>query len=318
MIDTISKYYSKLAEKQLIKRNAEKMSNFQKIMKNEDSIYPWNKALLDERLLLERGLIDSHWFDFQICMKREFEENVNEFLRQKTFLKTISGSPLPMIGKQSRYYFRTIKWRYPKDELKRYLIDDYIGRPYISSLQYKSTSLRMQHLYQVELFRKLTCVNLFLVSSRIIEFGGGYGDLANLVFGNNSNNPTYIVIDLPILSKIQFLYLDSIYKGKVFLFSNSNETIKDNAINIIPLNVIDAIDSNIGIFWATYSLTETNFNVLDILRKKKFFGSDRYFVAYQSKNSMFENGPRMANELKSYLHLNDFSDGFENGNYLYL
>lgn len=302
----------------LLPKNFEKISDFQKILKNEDSIYSWDKVLLDEHNLLDRGLVDSHWFDLQIQMKREFEENTQEFLREQTFLGTVSSNLLPITGREARHYYREIHKSSHLDELKRYLADDYVGKPYIYSIRYKSTFVRIQHLYQVFLYEKLTAVNLLSNNVRFIEFGGGYGDLANLIYSNNLNKPTYIIIDLPVLCKIQFLYLSSIHKGRVFLISDINNDIKDGAINIVPLNLINRINIEKSIFWATYSLTESNFDVLDILKKKNFFGSEHYFIAYQTNNSQFMEGPEIANELKSYLSLNYFSNGFENDNYLYL
>ena len=161
-------------------------------------------------------------------------------------------------------------------------------------------------------------MNLFTLSDRIIEFGGGYGDLASLIYKNNHNKPTYIIIDTPVLCKIQFFYLSSIYDGNVFLVTDENKVIKDNAINIVPLNLIDVIDFKAGAFWATYSLTETNFNVLDLVCKANFFGSEHYFFAYENPSSLWPEGPKIADKLRSNLHLLNHSNNFQNGNYLYL
>ena len=303
---TILKYYSKFIDRYLITKNFEKISEFQKNYKNGDIIYPWEKALLDEHELLDLGLIDINWFNFQIQMKKEFEENPQEFLREPTFLKTISCVSLPIINKYIRYYLKEIKKIYNLDNIKKYLVDDYVGTPYINSIHYKSTLIRLQHLYQISIFYKLTGINLLSNKKRIIEFGGGYGDLANLIYKSNLDKPTYIIIDLPVLSKIQFLYLKSIYNDNVFLISDINMDIKNDAINIVPLNLVDIINMDNSIFWATYSLTESNFNVLNILKKKNFFGSEHYFIAYQTENDMFKAGLNIANELKNYLNLRVF------------
>lgn len=317
-IKTITKYYSKLADRSLLVKNSNKINKFQYIIKNEDQIYTWDKAILDEQNLLERGLIDPNWFNFQMQMKREFEINPKEFLRGPAFSQTISCSPMPIISRAVKHYYRYIRKLSLPDKLKKYLIDDYIGKPYIYSFRYKSTFVRIQHLYQISLFEKLTAINLFSNNERIIEFGGGYGDLVNLIHKNNPNKPTYIIIDLPVLSKIQYLYLKSIYDDQVFLISDNNKKIENGAINIVPLHMIDTIDEEKSIFLATYSLTESNFNVLDILKKKDFFGSDHFFIAYQTDNAMFMEGVNIANELKSYLALNHFSNSLENDNYLFI
>ena len=46
-IKTITKYYSKLADRSLLVKNSNKINKFQYIIKNEDQIYTWDKAILD-------------------------------------------------------------------------------------------------------------------------------------------------------------------------------------------------------------------------------------------------------------------------------
>ena len=74
-IKAIIKYYSKLVDRSLLVKNLNKVNDFQDIIKNEDQIYPWDKVILGEQNLLDRGLIDPNWFNFQMQMKREFKIN---------------------------------------------------------------------------------------------------------------------------------------------------------------------------------------------------------------------------------------------------
>ncbi|WP_449462587.1 putative sugar O-methyltransferase [Tardisphaera miroshnichenkoae] len=251
-------------------------------------------------------------------MEREFLKSPVEFLRMKLFLETVSVTDTPIIGKYQRFYLRELKNRYDEAELRRLLAISLIGRPYISSLRYKTTFVRIQHLYQVSLLERLTGLDLLRFSGVLLDFGGGYGDMAALLYGNVGTKLTYVIVDLPILAKVQYLYLNAQFPGGVALISRSTDQIEEHLINIVPLNFLDQIDRQVDVFWSTYSLTETNFNVVNLLKKKQFFGARSYFIAYQRANEVFKGGASIASQLKDLLSLKQFVPPVDDGDHAYL
>jgi len=53
------------------------------------------------------------------------------------------------------------------------------------------------------------------------------------------------------------------------------------------------------------------------LQSNNVLESKAFFIAYQSKNNYFPDGPIIAERLKNDLGLRSFKDGLENGNFLY-
>ena len=178
---------------------------------NRNAVYcegiPWETAdqLLKE--LLHSGLVEKEWYDFQLKMKCEFLEYKSNFLRQNNFVRTVSVSPpFPFLDPEIRYYLRRIKDK-SNVNLRNLLIFEGLGHPFIASIKYGSTFTRIQHLYQLFLYQHLNGTDLLNFSGTILEVGGGYGDMAHLIYKNNSTKPTYIISDLPFMINVQYVYL---------------------------------------------------------------------------------------------------------------
>jgi len=303
-------YYSRLCE-------GCSESYFKDIIINQNDITLLEKLELAQLNLMEKGLVNPNWFDFQKMMKEEFMDDLNEFLRKPIFEGTMSGWTIPFFSRSLLFFLRELNNRYSKVSLKKLLYSSSVGKPYFVSCKYHTTLSRIYHLYQIGLYKFLSGIDLLDINGTIVDFGAGYGDMANLIYGNNSFKPTYILIDLPIMSFIQYSYLKTMHNGNIFLLSTLDDSVKDHAINIVPLHLISKITNSIDMFLATYSLTETNHEVVNFLQSNNVLESKKFFIAYQSKNKDFPDGPIIAERLKNDLGLKSFSNGLENGNFLY-
>ena len=303
-------YYSRLC-----KNRSE--NSFNDIIINQNDIDMLNNLEKAEYNLMEEGLVNSKWFDFQKMMKNYFISNTKEFLRKPAFRNTVSVTSLPFFSHYLRFYLKYINKWYSKSSLKKLLYSSSVGKPYLVSCKYHTTLVRIQHLYQIGLIKFLSGIDLLNINGTIVDFGAGYGDMANLIYSNNSFKPTLILIDLPIMSFIQYSYLKTMHNGNIFLLSTLDDSVIDHAINIVPLHLISKITNMIDMFLATYSLTETNHEVVNFLQSNNVLESKAFFIAYQSKNNDFPDGPILAERLKNDLGLRSFTDGLENGNFLY-
>jgi len=303
-------YYSRLCEGW-----SENSSNG--IVINQNDIETLKNFELAQQRLMEEGLIHPMWFDFQKKMKDEFTSNPTEFLRKTSFKNTVSVTGMPFLSRELRLYLKYIKKWNNKVLLKKLLYSSSVGRPYLLSCKYHATFIRIQHAYQIGLYKFLSGMDLLNINGTIVDFGAGYGDMANLIYSNNSFKPTYILIDLPIMSFVQYTYLKTMHNGNIFLLTSLNDSLIDHAINVVPLHLISKLTKKIDMFLATYSLTETNHKVSNFLQSHNVLKSSRFFIAYQNKNKYFLNGPDLAESLKNDLKLKSFSNGLENGNFLY-
>ncbi|MEM3846921.1 MAG: hypothetical protein QXU98_14595 [Candidatus Parvarchaeota archaeon] len=252
-------------------------------------------------------------------MLSEFTSYPYKFLRTDTFLKTVS-SPASPFSREFRFYLKYLQEIYSSEKLSELLKVNFVGSPLIASIRYKTTFVRTQHLYQIELFKHLTGISLLDTSDVILDFGAGYGDMANLVQKNNPNKPTYIMVDTPIQNYFQYKFLKSIFKDDVIWLRSNNMKIVRNKINILSvldLDIAKDIDNEPSIFWATYSITETNFSLVNMLLNTILHKFKHYFIAYQSRNEQFPQGKDIAKNLKEELKLVYYTNGRENGNFIY-
>ena len=98
-----------------------------------------------------------------------------------------------------------------KNEVSSFLTEDYIGKPYISSLKTCSSFIRIQHIYHLVKYWNETGYKISDIDS-IIEWGGGYGDMASILARLNTNL-TYTIVDHPYMSALQYIYIASVLES---------------------------------------------------------------------------------------------------------
>jgi glycosyltransferase involved in cell wall biosynthesis/radical SAM superfamily enzyme YgiQ (UPF0313 family)/Tfp pilus assembly protein PilF len=115
----------------------------------------------------------------------------------------------------------------------------------------------------------------------IVEFGGGYGNLA-MIFKHLHPQATIIVIDLPEMLALQYLFLRSSAVGaEVVIHGGRNLSIQSGAINLIPVFYIDALKERADLFISTFGLSETPLAMQRKLGRMKFFSANNVYIAGQ-------------------------------------
>lgn len=178
------------------------------------------------------------------------------------------------------------------DRLKELLEEDYVGKPLIMDSQYLTSHNGIHHLYHLQLFSKTTQTNLVNMD-RVVEWGGGYGNLAKL-FRRINNMATYVIIDTPLLSCLQSLYL-SIVLGEesVHLITNPESQIIPNKINLLPVCFIDSYKMGAGLFISTWALSESAPYAQDYVAGRNWFNSKHMLIAYQESNPSLPDAGRI-------------------------
>ena len=314
-INSVFNFYTKLILK---KNNNQLLDKFKSIMYDNHFLVEENRTTVKQlSSKLERsGLVSPHWLKFSEEMEKVFFSDPMNFLSKRPFLGTISIASLPG-NREISFYLKEIENNLDSNLLHYLLIDNYVGLPPIASSHYKSTFTRVQHMYQLSLYNKLTQTDLRVENIKVLEIGGGYGDLAILFHRYLQCNFTHVIIDLPVMCYIQYVYLTSILGDRVHVLMHENDKIVKNAINIVPINFLDNLSVNIDFFIATYSLTESTFNFYNAIVNKNFFNAKKFFVAHQSNNQKFIDGREIANQMRERLSLSFFHNGLENGNFLF-
>jgi len=170
---------------------------------------------------------------------------------------------------------------YHEELAKKLLREDYIGLPKITDAHYMTSANRAHHAYHLAAYENLTKKSIYNCDC-VIEWGGGYGDLARIIRRVN-NRITYISIDLPELSALQYVYLFSLEGEDAVNLVLPGTKIIPRKVNIVPVTA--ALQGKIEIFGqafiSTWALTECPKEIQVFVFKKAFFSSSQILMAYK-------------------------------------
>jgi hypothetical protein len=116
----------------------------------------------------------------------------------------------------------------------------------------------------------------------VIEFGGGYGNLAR-TFKMAEPEATFVIIDLPELLAIQYLFLSSTLPEttKIIVHSQPTNSLETGAIHLIPSYIVEKCDLKSDIFISTFALSESSKDCQNVIANKNFFNSRLSYIVGQ-------------------------------------
>lgn len=114
-----------------------------------------------------------------------------------------------------------------------------------------------------------------------VELGAGYGSLARIA-KTALPNITYVIIDLPELLSIQYLYLKlSMNSVDIIVHTNADMPFKEGAIHLVPIQIVKDISLNTTIFASHFALSESPEFTQKLIMDKKFFNADMCYIVGQ-------------------------------------
>lgn len=163
---------------------------------------------------------------------------------------------------------------------KQLLLEDYVGLPIISDAKFMTSANRAHHSCHLAYFYKLTGKQIWHVNT-IIEWGGGYGSMARIIRRMNPNL-TYIIVDLPELLSLEYVYLGSIEGvDKINIITSNKDHVITGSINLISSELLltEQIQINCDAFISTWALTECPKYIQKFVHGKYFFSAKDVFIA---------------------------------------
>lgn len=238
-------------------------------------------------------------YDYEEFLMPDWKKNTEEiesiflsglpfsFLRNQ-ILKQTMFAHLPK--KSTNIQKKLISQKYNEEDAGVILREHDTGSPILNDFQYKTSGNSIHHLYHLLKFNQETGVSPTAVNS-VMEFGGGYGNMAK-IFKKINPIATYTIVDIPVFSYIQFVYLGTVLgKDNVVMFDGVG-SIKQGKINIVPLHkaFIEKLSSIVekpDLFISTWALSETNEATQNMVRAEDYFESKYLLLAYQKKSEAF-------------------------------
>lgn len=188
---------------------------------------------------------------------------------------------------------KLLESKFDSNFLKEILRENSFGQPVILSQKYSTSHNSIHNLYHLAKYEKLTGNKLSDFES-VVEWGGGYGNLARIYWSLMGEKVTYILVDMPIFAALQWYYLSHIFgEENVNLVNLTNKDIKKNRFNIVSLPYINKLKISCDLFISTWGLSESPKETQDFCFSSNLFGAKNFLFAYQNSNMYFPYAQRL-------------------------
>jgi hypothetical protein len=196
-------------------------------------------------------------------------------------------------GRLLREELSYLESRIEPDRLAELLREDYVGRPPLIR-RYRTSHNTVHHLYHLERYREATGCDLAGFRT-VVEWGGGYGNLAKLFRRVSGGRCTYVIIDNPLFVALQWLYLGTILgEASVNLVSAHEAPLTQGALNLVPVGLVGVLDSaRADLFISTWALSETGPDGQEQVFSRDWFGAKRLLLACQRSSTDFAAADRV-------------------------
>jgi hypothetical protein len=180
-----------------------------------------------------------------------------------------------------------------RERLSLLLQEDPVGGPSRLYPKYLTSHNSIHHLYHLTRFMEKTHCDLKSMDS-IIEWGGGYGNMMKILHRLRGGAGTYIIIDLPLFSCLQWLYLSTILGNDcAHILLTSQDTVRSGAINLVPLCLLENVDIKGDLFISSWALSESSKHSQDYVLQQNWFGAKHILLAYQDHNQKLPDSGRI-------------------------
>ena len=176
---------------------------------------------------------------------------------------------------------------------KKLIEENKIGNPVRYFLYPKSSGNKIHQVYHLKKYKDFSKID-FKKFDNVIEFGGGYGNMATIFFKINSKLKYYI-FDTYEVNLLQYYYLKKCNLDVGLGINNKNKIKLICDLNDLKNVVKKTNKKNKNLFIANWSFSEISLN----FRKKLSFIFNKYFYHILSFQENFEN----INNLKYFKNL---------------
>jgi hypothetical protein len=206
-----------------------------------------------------------------------------------SFLRDPVISSTMVITKGGRVMRQELTWlehHFNAETLKKILREDPIGHPFIANWRYRTSHNTIHHAHHLGRFLASTGMNTQDIG-HIVEWGGGYGNLAKL-YGRLSQKPhQWTIIDTPLMCVVQWLCLNSVLgPDRVHLITSPDEELQTSGITIIPVQWFDRYDLKADLFVSTWAISESPKHLQDAVASH-WFGARHLLIGYQDSHPAF-------------------------------
>ena len=154
----------------------------------------------------------------------------------------------------------------------------------------------LHHLYHLARYERSTGHRVADVRT-CLEWGGGYGNLARIVFAAAPSLQRYIIVDTPLFCALQWLYLSmTLGEDRVRLYTSGSE-LRTSGCVIVPVPLIaeaTARGLEPDMLISTWALSECSVHAQDFVTgEQDWFGAERLLLGYQDSSEQLPDAGRI-------------------------
>lgn len=162
--------------------------------------------------------------------------------------------------------------------------EDTVGKPEILPSELHTSHNTVHHLYHLAEYVTDTGTDLHGLDT-IVEWGGGYGNMAKLFHRLLQRPTTYVIIDLPLLVCLQWLYLASVLgEDRAHMVSEPGMGLVPGKINLLPVSLLEDHRLEADLFLSTWALSESSRHAQEYVVEREWFGARRLLLGYQKND----------------------------------
>jgi hypothetical protein len=152
----------------------------------------------------------------------------------------------------------------------------------------------VHHVYHLERYREATSADLSHLET-VLEWGGGYGNFAKLFRRIAGIRGTYVIVDNPLFSALQWLYLGSVLDDdSVHLLTRPDEQLRPQMVNLVPTGLVSVLDAaRADLFVSTWALSETTAEAQDHVLAHDWYRAPHLLLGYQDSSNVFQAAARV-------------------------
>jgi hypothetical protein len=117
-------------------------------------------------------------------------------------------------------------------------------------------------------------------AATVVEWGGGFGSLMRLVARMHGGRPTCVILDTPVFSAIQWLYLSAVLgEERVRLHAAAPVQPVPGAVNVVPVGLARALSVDADLFISNWALNESTAAAQAEVVARRWFGAEALLLA---------------------------------------
>jgi hypothetical protein len=202
-------------------------------------------------------------------------------------------------GRAFRTELETCRRVWDDTELASLAEEDLAGDPVLHADDPPTSHTRIHHLHTLARHRLARGPGPESASVTI-EWGGGFGGLARVLRRLGPPDSTIVLIDLPLLTSLQWAYLGTtLGADDVHLVDNGGH-IERGRVNLVPNGLLDRIDVEPDTFISTWALGESEPAAQDEVRERGWFDAANLIIADQRTRAGGANSDRVLDLAESH------------------